>query len=510
MTQNKKKDKKETPDLAAQGGAAGEVTGRYGSAVKEHLVAYSGQDNELGRTLKRGLKKTAQSRVDAEYRDINLKQQAGFSAEDKYTARKNAEEIIRGSRKRYVRTDDVGRVNDPLYDHIVLDENGVEIIGSGEQLKFVGDSAKKCLSKLKSKKYQKYIDADAVLTVPSDYYHDILTAADEEITKLQRQLESAQRRGKDQLADTIDFKIKKLQKIKKNLNDSGITNKEAMEARLHPWLSTAKDTLKVSHRAGVEQMKIGAAVTGSISMIRNVVSVCKGEKSAEEAAIDLAKDTAIGAVVAYSTGFAGSILKGAMQNARSKTVQALSKSAAPAMIVTATIDLGTTMSRYFRGNIDGAECIAEIGEKGTSSICAAIFAEAGQIVIPIPVVGAVVGSMVGYTLCSYVYGQIRNAMKEEKLSYRQRLEAERQCDETLKMIAEYRTEMNRMLSRYFSEMNKMMASSFALMEEAFSSNDVDQYIKGANIITASLGGSPVANDFDEFNEFMKSDKSLIL
>lgn len=60
----------------------------------------------------------------------NIKQQAGFAAEDKYTARQNAERIISRSKERYSRTDDLGRVNDPLYDHVLLDGNGIEIPGS--------------------------------------------------------------------------------------------------------------------------------------------------------------------------------------------------------------------------------------------------------------------------------------------------------------------------------------------------------------------------------------------
>ncbi len=96
----KKRDKKKPLEYAAQSGAAHEVVSRYGNASKQHLVAYSGQDNEFGRTLKRGLKKTSESKVNPEYRDQNLKQQAGFAAEDKYTARKNAEKIIKGDKTR--------------------------------------------------------------------------------------------------------------------------------------------------------------------------------------------------------------------------------------------------------------------------------------------------------------------------------------------------------------------------------------------------------------------------
>ena len=171
-------------EYAAQSGAAHEVVSRYGNASKQHLVAYSGQDNEFGRTLKRGLKKTSESKVNPEYRDQNLKQQAGFAAEDKYTARKNAEKIIKGDKTRVSRTDDLGRVNDPLFDHVLLDGDGIEIPGTGEQMIFVGSDPKACLKKLESEKFRKYLDADATITVPSDYYDGIISEANKEIASL--------------------------------------------------------------------------------------------------------------------------------------------------------------------------------------------------------------------------------------------------------------------------------------------------------------------------------------
>lgn len=202
-------------EYAAQSGAAHEVVSRYGNASKQHLVAYSGQDNEFGRTLKRGLKKTSESKVNPEYRDQNLKQQAGFAAEDKYTARKNAEKIIKGDKTRVSRTDDLGRVNDPLFDHVLLDGDGIEIPGTGEQMKFVGSDPKACLKKLESEKFRKYLDADATITVPSDYYDGIISEANKEIASLENQLARAKQNNNQQLASSIEKRIEKEKKLRK-------------------------------------------------------------------------------------------------------------------------------------------------------------------------------------------------------------------------------------------------------------------------------------------------------
>ena len=88
------KNKQDTYVNVALEGAAEEVVQRYGSAVKEHFVAYSGVDNETGEQLKKGLKDIAKSKINPDYAKTNIKQQAGFAAENKYTARQNAERII--------------------------------------------------------------------------------------------------------------------------------------------------------------------------------------------------------------------------------------------------------------------------------------------------------------------------------------------------------------------------------------------------------------------------------
>lgn len=497
-------------ELAMQAGAAHEVIDRYGSASKQHLTAYSGHDNEFGTTLKRGLKKTAESKVNPEYRNQNIKQQAGFAAEDKYTARQNAEKIIKGETDRYVRTDDLCRVNDPLHDHVRVDSNGVEIQGSGEQMKFVGSDPKACLKKLESEEYQKYFDADSKVTVPSDYYKDVIKEADNEISNLERQLARAKQNNNNELASVLEKKIEKVKKIKDSIKDSGISNEEALNARLHPKSSTAKDIAKLSHRAGLEQAKTGAAISGAISLIGNTVDVLKGKKSLPDAAKDVAFDTAKGAAVGYTTAFAGSALKASMQNSKSQWLRSLSKTNASAAIVTSVMDVGKSFYRYVNGEISGADCLIEIGEKGTSHIGAAMFGAVGQAVIPIPVVGALVGSMVGYALTALFYESVVCALKEAQIAHDNRIRIERECQEAIVMIRKYRAEMNFYVQEYMRRYTCVFSDAFSLMDQAFLSSDVDKFIGGANKITEVLGGKAQYSNMKEFNSFMYSSNSLNL
>ena len=73
-----KENKRKTITNAGIAGASSHTVDRYGSAIKEHFVSYSGQDNEIGKQLKKGLKDVANERVNPNDVYRNLKQQAGF------------------------------------------------------------------------------------------------------------------------------------------------------------------------------------------------------------------------------------------------------------------------------------------------------------------------------------------------------------------------------------------------------------------------------------------------
>ena len=67
---------------------------QYGAAAKQHYVSYSGIDNEIESQISKGLKQISESKLNPDYREINIKQQAGFAAETKTVARENAKNII--------------------------------------------------------------------------------------------------------------------------------------------------------------------------------------------------------------------------------------------------------------------------------------------------------------------------------------------------------------------------------------------------------------------------------
>ena len=511
-------------------GAASEVVQRFGSANKEQFVALDGVDRETGQQLAKGLKGIAKAKINPEHRDANIKQQAGFAAEVKVVARENAEKIIKGDDKTKVtRTDDmkiqsagkdgaIGGKNDQLFDIAEIDKNGIYVEGTARQLKFVGGTPEKCAENLLLGKYDKYRDADATIEIPSDFYDGVKSKLEAKAQKIKKQIETAEKRGNPDIAAKKKAELEKIEKTSKNLKKSNLTKDEAIEARLHPKISTAKDVAKISIRGGLEAAKSGAAIGGGISFIRNAVAVIKGDKETHEAAADIAKDTAVASSLSFATGAAGSALKGGMQNVNSEFVRSLSKTNLPGVIVATTLETGRVLKRYADGEIDGTECLIELGEKGTGMLASGFGATVGvgvlksmavgQTLIPIPIVGGLIGGMIGYSLSSAYYNDLVNALKDAKLAREERLRIEAECQEAVLAINEYRIQMELVISNYLQEHKQAFNKAFAEMKTAYNTQDVDGFISGANLITKQLGGKPLFETKQEFDNIMSKKEAI--
>ena len=507
-------------DAALAGGAA-ETVRRYGSAIKEHSVAYYGVDNEAGVRLTKGLKSISESKINPDFADSNIKQQAGFSAEVKSTARGNAENIIRGRSTRFRRTDDLGMVNDPLRDVVEVDASGRVIPGSGSQMKFVGGDPEALLDKLTSPKYQKYADNNVPFMVADDDYAALMGTngndgiIDRRIAELERQAKRTQESGNSSVAAQKRQEIAKLKQIKKDLKKAGLDRDEAIEARRNPELSTAKDIAGLAHRAGMEQAKYGGAIAGSIAMVTNLVAFLKGDKTFGDAVASTAAAAGTGAAIGDGTGFAGATVKGLLQNSSSAFWRGVSKTSLPAQMVSSAMSVGKSLHRYFTHQISGAECMSEMAQDGVGTIGSVMCSTIGIAAIPAAapaVVGVMVGvgaAMIGYTLATAAYKEIMSAMNAASYARSERIRIERECEESIRMIRQYRREMEEQVDRYLSEHKKAFESCFMTLDDAILHDDVDGFIRGNAEFQGILGGKAQFSSFNEFDGLMRSDEDFV-
>ena len=369
-------------------------------------------------------------------------------------------------------------------------------------MKFIGKNGKECHRLLKNKKFEKYFDANAKITIPSDYYSEALAEAEKDISKLEKQLEIVKKEDPSAV-NVIQKKLDKARKIKSSLKDSGITSKEAVYARTHPKMSTAKDIGKLAHQSGLEQAKTGAVISGSISIIKNLVCVIKGDKDPKKAAVDIVKDVGEGTVSGYATAFSGSIIKGTMQNSSSTFIRSLSKSNIASTAAVTIKDIGENCRLLIKGEISGLEFLENLGKNGTNQLSGAMFAAIGQASIPIPVVGAMVGSLIGYILSNQTYSLLVDSLKQEKKAKEERIAIEAMCAESIALRIKYRIELRKAMETSLIANEQFINKAFMLID----SDNIDDFYNGINMIIEGLGGEIQFKNFDEFDEKMRKGKN---
>ena len=187
----------------------------------------------------------------------------------------------------------------------------------------------------------------------------------------------------------------------------------------------------------------------------------------------------------------------------------------PAQMVSSAMSVGKSLHRYFTHQISGAECMSEMAQDGVGTIGSVMCSTIGIAAIPAAapaVVGVMVGvgaAMIGYTLATAAYKEIMSAMNAASYARSERIRIERECEESIRMIRQYRREMEEQVDRYLSEHKKAFESCFMTLDDAILHDDVDGFIRGNAEFQGILGGKSQFSSFDEFDRLMGSGEELV-
>lgn len=534
-----------------------EVVSRFGSANAEFIKGYSGVDNETGQKFAKGLKDIFKHKINPEYADNNIKQQAGFSAEVAATSRDNAEAIINKSSIRTSRSDDL-----PQYgkNHGVVDRakilNGKIVTGSETQMKFVGD--RNALLKQIAREdgeFARY--RGIIIELPSEqfegdkaYWQDLAEKSREKATKAEQKgefekatkfhkkaknfdqnaesgyIENAKTRCKNEaqrLRKNAAFREQKgeldaavklrreadnYDRLADNVSDSGLTTTEAVFYRTDPKKATAMDIARTSHSAGKQGAQGGAIVGGCISLLTNGFAVCQNKKEMGDAAQDLAIDTAKAAALGYAAGSVGAAIKGVMQQSGRHYVRTLASTSAPTLAVNICISLSSSVKRYVTGEISEAELLTEVGEKGAGMLSAGMMAALGQLAIPVPFVGAAIGGMIGYTLSSIFYQATLDAARGVELSRDQLKRTQVIQTAARARIAQEQAALSAFMQREIPQLLQETQDLFTAMEAP--SGNINTFAEAVNRYASLMGKQLQFSSIEEFDTFMDSDAPLRL
>lgn len=502
----KKNKQSELVNIAISSGLY-ENTQRYGQANAEFLKGLRGVDNITDDIFDRSLRKIYTYKISNEN---NIKQQAGFSAEVASVAKKNAKAIIEGKPSRFARSEDIAKYGK---NHNTIDI--IELIGENEistsQMKFVSNTDE-LLKKIAcgegegKNNLSRYLDVDK-LEVPTDQVEHMKKRCREQANSFRQQAKCVQEDGNKELAEKFLKRADNYEVLETKIVDSGVSTQEAIEYRLHPELATLKDIGGISHRAGIEGAKFGMVIGGSISLVTNIISVYSQDKNFNEAVLDIATTTATSAGVGYLTSFSGSAITAFMQQSQLGVIRDLSKTNIPAMVISTCLATSQSIKKYIINEIEAEELFEELAQTAVSNLSSAGFAAIGQLAIPIPVLGGLIGGMVGYTISNIFYTGYLDALKLAKKSQEDYTFIKMKCDASNKLNKQYEAVIDEIFVKKISQIDN---ESKILFEQIKSIRDIsaDDYFEAMNSFAKVVGKNLGFNNMQEFDSAMLSKDPL--
>lgn len=303
-----------------------------------------------------------------------------------------------------------------------------------------------------------------------------------------------------------DIKITKKQRHQAIQDGKNAANKIQREMRL----VQIENAFGEFHKAGEAAALVGATNVGMMSTVENIIAVINGDKTSGEAIDDILVTTGKMTAISYVTGGSVTVITECFSNSTSQLIRALGKSGVPGKVVAAVMETSGVLKSYFLGEITTEECIVELGETGISTVSGIYGGIAGQVLIPIPYLGAILGSMAGYYLGGIAFSTLSRQLKATNLAKERRIRIEKESNETIRIIREYREQFDEVAKIYLADHCKVFNESFENMTVALQLNDTDGFIHATNQITRKLGGKISCNTMEEFENLMKSPNPLVL
>lgn len=423
------------------------------------------------------------------------------------------------------------------YDRSLFDDGAAKVrakknaFADGQKVydSYTGDvlELKKSDAKLKyGKDWQKHL-AESDHKVPLEKIHkdnsknpwltndDLKNIAnsDDNIEVLSRKFNNAKRsRTNEEFVTDDDY----LRRTGVELSDEGkekaIKSGKASQARIDKKIrkTEVKNIIKTGHEAGKYSAGNAGVTAATMSGIMNITAVIKGEKSVEDALADTAIDTGKAAATGYVLGGGLTTVSHTLSSSSSKFLQGLSSMNVPGQVITAVMLTGDTIRRYGNGEITTEECIIELGGKGLNFATTGYSMTIGQTLIPIPIVGAAVGALVGSVITSKYYNSLINTLKTKELEHQERLRIMAECKKAAAEERAFRAELESYLQSYFREYRDCFDEALSEIQYGFQSGDADSVILGANQITRKLGGKVYYETVEEFKDFLADDSTDIL
>lgn len=347
----------------------------------------------------------------------NLRQHAGYAAEVISTAKENIIAAAEGTGITTYRADDRPDLgfakNDQYVDKIRVNAAG-EVI-ERIQTKFVGNNGTEWVQKMMSKRFDKYLSGDHVdkIECPKDYYDEAKAYISQRKEDLGRQLERVTADGKDDVAQTLQSRIDRLNKLDDMIEQSTVTTDEARQSVTQPQRSVAKLFSGEMLEANLKEGAYGAAAAAGLTFVSSSVihgaEFMNGDITVDEMVREIAAETGTAGAIGGTTAFIRATVASSMQSSSCNLIRNIGGTCLPACAVAFAVESYDSVMDYAQGAIGAEELVYELGHNAATIAGGAlggakVGAMAGTAFGPAGMfAGGLVGGLVGSAVASGAY-----------------------------------------------------------------------------------------------------------
>lgn len=405
---------------------------------QEIIRGYNGQNGAKGHRA------IAKSKVNPSYKSQNLKQQSGFNAEINMVTEQNIKAIREKSNIHAYRTDELGQVNNPKTDIVLINKTtGERIPSSNIQVKFRGKTGVENIKQLLGlKEFEKY--SDHWLAIPTEQLYEAHHYIDLKIQKLNQQIEKQKKIGDSNKVNHLIKKRSEAESVKSRLIDGG-SAEEAMKYRLRPLQQHMNKRVYEAHKAGKQATMQGVAISSILTMPFIAKRLITDDTYLwKDAGGDYAKIVASSALSTYVVTGTTVLIQGQLSASTSKLANQISNTNAIGKVLTASVDLSKNIRQLAKDpNYHVIDFVTDTSEHVTGTLSAAFLTTAVKQVLPTNInpIAFTIPGMIGYAAGQYIVKELIRLRKDAELAMEKRKEIEAFCFEMNQQLDEIYQEL---------------------------------------------------------------------
>lgn len=306
----------------------------------------------------------------------------------------------------------------------------------------------------------------------------------------------------------------------KGIHSGGTTYAEALEATEKNKADQIASKFEIkakfreAHQSGLEAGKIGAGLAGGLSGINGLLKLARGEAGTGEVIAQVAVDSAKGYATSYITTAMSKGISHAAQEGFGKAAGgALTKASAHIALAAGVVQSGKSLISYLNGEIEDEQLLSEISQTAITGASAFYYGALGQLIIPVPVLGAFIGSTIGYFVGNMLHQSGLISLGEVgivKAARERRERVQAMCMTAIPLLRAHRLELDGLLAAHFAERSYLLTTAFDDLENSLTDLDANQFTASLERINNAFGAALPFKTFDEFDKFMLDDNQTFV